>query len=133
MGLKKKNKVSADFNMSSLTDIIFLLLIFFMLTSSVVTPSSLNLTMPGKSKSTITVDTKPKEIIVRRDGSFSYNGKKLSESRLERTIQDMQRNNKGKKLNLTISPQKGAPTKSVVAVMETARVLGANGILTVAK
>ena len=36
MGLKKRNKVSAEFSMSSLTDIIFLLLIFFMLTSNFV-------------------------------------------------------------------------------------------------
>ena len=36
MGLKKRGKVSAEFSMSSLTDIIFLLLIFFMLTSKLV-------------------------------------------------------------------------------------------------
>ena len=36
VGLKKRNKVSAEFSMSSLTDIIFLLLIFFMLTSTLV-------------------------------------------------------------------------------------------------
>lgn len=36
MGLKKRNKVSAEFSMSSLTDIIFLLLIFFMLTSKLI-------------------------------------------------------------------------------------------------
>ncbi len=36
MALKKRNKVTAEFNMSSLTDIIFLLLIFFMLTSNIV-------------------------------------------------------------------------------------------------
>ncbi|MGA1582220.1 MAG: ExbD/TolR family protein, partial [Saprospiraceae bacterium] len=36
MPIKKRNKVSAEFSMSSLTDIIFLLLIFFMLTYKVV-------------------------------------------------------------------------------------------------
>ncbi|MCB0682601.1 MAG: biopolymer transporter ExbD, partial [Saprospiraceae bacterium] len=36
MALKKRSKVSAEFSMSSLTDIIFLLLIFFMLTSNFV-------------------------------------------------------------------------------------------------
>lgn len=36
MGLKKRNKVNAEFSMSSLTDIIFLLLIFFMLTATFV-------------------------------------------------------------------------------------------------
>ena len=36
MGLKKRSKISAEFSMSSLTDIIFLLLIFFMLTATFV-------------------------------------------------------------------------------------------------
>ena len=36
MSLKRQSKVSAEFSMSSLTDIIFLLLIFFMLTSKMV-------------------------------------------------------------------------------------------------
>ncbi|HRJ14821.1 MAG TPA: biopolymer transporter ExbD, partial [Saprospiraceae bacterium] len=43
MSMKKRARVTADFNMSSMTDIIFLLLIFFMLTSSVVAPNALNL------------------------------------------------------------------------------------------
>ena len=51
MAVKKRSKVSAEFNMSSLTDIIFLLLIFFMLTSSIVTPNALNLQLPGKKTS----------------------------------------------------------------------------------
>jgi len=38
MGLRSRNKVSANFNMSSMTDIVFLLLIFFMLTSTLVSP-----------------------------------------------------------------------------------------------
>jgi biopolymer transport protein ExbD len=37
MNLRGRNKVSAEFNMSSMTDIVFLLLIFFMLTSTMVT------------------------------------------------------------------------------------------------
>lgn len=48
---KNKNKVSTDFNMSSMTDIVFLLLIFFMLTSTMVTTNALDLVLPkGKGK-----------------------------------------------------------------------------------
>jgi biopolymer transport protein ExbD len=59
MGLKKRAKVNAEFNMSSLTDIIFLLLIFFMLTSSLVTPNAINLAIPGNST--------PKKKVTRKD------------------------------------------------------------------
>lgn len=45
--LKTRNKVSPDFNMSSMTDLVFLLLIFFMLTSNFVTSSGLPLNLPS--------------------------------------------------------------------------------------
>jgi biopolymer transport protein ExbD len=54
MNLKGRNKVTPEFNMSSMTDIVFLLLIFFMLTSTMVTTNALNLTLPkakGKTDS----------------------------------------------------------------------------------
>jgi biopolymer transport protein ExbD len=41
MNLQSRNKVDAAFSMASMTDLIFLLLIFFMLTSSFITPSGL--------------------------------------------------------------------------------------------
>ena len=53
MKLKGRNKVSPDFSMSSMTDIVFLLLIFFMLTSN--SPNALDLLLPkAKGKSTST-------------------------------------------------------------------------------
>ena len=53
MGLRSKNKVSPNFNMSSMTDIVFLLLIFFMLTSTLVTQNALDLVLPkSTSKNT---------------------------------------------------------------------------------
>lgn len=46
MELRGRNKVSPNFNMSSMTDIVFLLLIFFMLTSTIVTTNALDLLLP---------------------------------------------------------------------------------------
>jgi biopolymer transport protein ExbD len=54
MNLRGRNKVSAEFNMSSMTDIVFLLLIFFMLTSTMVTTNALDLVLPkAKEKQTV--------------------------------------------------------------------------------
>ena len=41
MGLKRRNRVSPNFSMASMTDVIFLLLIFFMITSTVVSPNAI--------------------------------------------------------------------------------------------
>jgi len=71
MGLKKRSKVSAEFSMSSLTDIIFLLLIFFMLTSSLVKFDQFDL--PESSAQTMA----PTSIVVTIDkpGKYTVNGK----------------------------------------------------------
>lgn len=55
MNLKSKHKVDPSFNMSSMTDVIFLLLIFFMLTSSFITPSALPVSLPSSKTSPITL------------------------------------------------------------------------------
>lgn len=53
MALKSKNKISATFSMSSMTDIVFLLLIFFMLTSTLVTTNALDLVLPNSNAQTV--------------------------------------------------------------------------------
>lgn len=52
MGLKTRNKVDPAFSMSSLADIIFLLLIFFLITSKMVTPNALPVKRPTSSQTT---------------------------------------------------------------------------------
>ena len=57
MSLKSRNKVSANFSMSSMTDIVFLLLIFFMLTSTLVSPNALKLLLPNSKARTLEKQT----------------------------------------------------------------------------
>jgi len=57
MGIRSRNKVSPNFNMSSMTDIVFLLLIFFMLTSTLVSPNALKLLLPSSSSKTLAPQT----------------------------------------------------------------------------
>lgn len=52
MALKRKTKINAAFSMASMTDVIFLLLIFFMVTSTVVVPNAIKLTLPQAQKQT---------------------------------------------------------------------------------
>ena len=52
MALHRRTKVTPAFNMSSMTDIIFLLLIFFMITSTLVSPNALKVNLPQSKKQT---------------------------------------------------------------------------------
>jgi biopolymer transport protein ExbD len=81
MNLQSRNKVDASFSMASMTDLIFLLLIFFMLTSSFVTPSGLPVNLPTSKASTIEVQKV--SITVTKDLRFFVNEKQVTKSTLE--------------------------------------------------
>lgn len=55
MNLRSKNRISAEFSMSSMTDIIFLLLIFFMLTSNFVSPTGFPVNLPSSKASNMVI------------------------------------------------------------------------------
>ena len=52
MVLKTSNKVNVSFSMASMTDLVFLLLIFFMLSSTLVAPNALKLLLPQSKSQT---------------------------------------------------------------------------------
>lgn len=131
MGIKKRSKVSAEFNMSSLTDIIFLLLIFFMLTSSLVTPNALNLQLPGKNKTKSSNDTptEPQVINIERNGTYYYNNSKMTLNAVEKKVRALKRS-KGKNAVVTISPHARAKNDKVVPILDIAYRYGIKTVLT---
>jgi len=81
MRISSKNKIDAGFSMASMTDLIFLLLVFFMLTSSFVTPSGLPVNLPSSKKSTIEVQKV--SVTVTKDLRYYVNEKKITKATLE--------------------------------------------------
>ncbi|MGC9331656.1 MAG: ExbD/TolR family protein [Bacteroidales bacterium] len=53
MALRLRNKINSSFSMSSMTDIVFLLLIFFMVTSTLVAPNAIKLLLPQSNNQTM--------------------------------------------------------------------------------
>jgi biopolymer transport protein ExbD len=129
MGIKKRNKVSAEFSMSSLTDIIFLLLIFFMLTSSLVAPNALNLKLPGSSNNPPSTSTNLDDVEISASGSYFLNGRRISWNELDAELGRKARAS-SRTLRITISPAAEAPTESVVQVMDIALRRNIDAILT---
>lgn len=128
MSLKRKNKTSSEFSMSSMTDIIFLLLIFFMLTSNLVAPNALNLKLPGKSTSRSTDTDALPDVSIGSDGQYYLDGRRLDEGGLDREFASLARR-KGKGFSVILSPDQRAPVEHVVVVMDLALKYDANAIL----
>lgn len=84
MDLKSKHKVNASFSMSSMTDIIFLLLIFFMLTASFITPSGLPVNLPSSKSSEIVLQKV--SVTITKNLTYFVNNKRVNRSSLESTL-----------------------------------------------
>ncbi|MBT5859490.1 MAG: biopolymer transporter ExbD [Flavobacteriales bacterium] len=84
MNLRGRNKVNPNFNMSSMTDIVFLLLIFFMLTSTLVSPNALKLLLPNSKAKTLEKQTI--SISIDEEIKFYINENEIEVANLEQEI-----------------------------------------------
>ena len=128
MALKKRNKISAEFSMASMTDMIFLLLIFFMLTSSIVSPNALNFKLPSSTSKTVAASTLT--VSITPNGKYYLNGKEMAYSVLEKMVQvEVSKSGDPKNTTMTIVADKDATVNHLASVMELAHVLRINAIL----
>jgi biopolymer transport protein ExbD len=114
MNFKNQNKISPEFSMSSMTDIVFLLLIFFMLTSNA--PNALDMILPkAKGKST---NTQNVSVSVKKDLTYYINGKKIKSSEIERNLNTLLA--KKEKPTIMLRAEEGVPIEKAVLVMDIA-------------
>ncbi len=111
MNLQTRNKVDVAFSMASMTDLIFLLLIFFMLTSSFVTPSGLPVNLPSSISSTIEVQKV--SVTVTKDLRYFVNDKAVTKATLESALKQQLSTPNGV---VVLHIDKSVPTEELVHV-----------------
>ena len=116
MALRSRNKVSANFNMSSMTDIVFLLLIFFMLTSTLVSPNALKLLLPSSKAKTLEKQTI--SISITKDIDFYINENKVTAASIEQELKLLISNEK--EPAIILHTDKTVAIEHVVKVMDIA-------------
>lgn len=117
MNLRGRNKVSAEFNMSSMTDIVFLLLIFFMIASTtIVSTNALDLVLPKSSGSSDEV--KNISISVNKNQEYFIDTKKIEESAIENELKTLLAGQKEPAVMLHV--EEGVPIEKAVTVMDIA-------------
>jgi len=124
MAIKRRAKVQPNFSMSSMSDIVFLLLIFFLVTSTLVNPNALKLLLP---KSSNQVSSKPTVSIsikhYLQSNTFSYhingNNTPVPFSEIEGLIQNELKDTEDPTVSLNVD--KTVPMEQVVNVMNIAK------------
>ena len=117
MNLRSRNKVSADFSMSSMTDIVFLLLIFFMLTSPAITPEALDLILPKAKGKTTNVSSL--SVSITKDLQIYINSERVSQSALEATLKQKLAGEEDP--TIILRAEEGVPIEKAVNVMDIAK------------
>ena len=124
MAIKRTIKVDSSFSMSSMTDIVFLLLIFFLVTSTLINPNALKLLLPKSTgqvsaKATVSVSIKHWQ----KENNFSYhiNGDEtpVRFNQIEDELIDLLQNEEDP--TFSIYADETVPIKEVVAVMNIAK------------
>jgi len=116
MNFRSRNKVTPEFSMSSMTDIVFLLLIFFMLTSTMVTTNALDLVLP-KAKG-ITAKNQNISVSINKDLQFFIDKTPVQENDLENAIMGHFANTEDK--SLILRAEEGVPIEHAVKVLDIA-------------
>ena len=114
MNFKNRNKVSPEFSMSSMTDIVFLLLIFFMLTSNA--PNALDMILPkAKGKST---NVQNVSVSIKKNMTYYVNGKKANANQIEGKLKSLLAQTE--KPTIMLRAEEGVPIEKAVLVMDIA-------------
>jgi len=116
MNLRGRNKVSAEFSMSSMTDIVFLLLVFFLLTSPTITPNALDLILPKASGKTTSVQKA--SVSITKDRAFYVDNERVSEYNIEKELKRILAGQE--EPTVILRAEEGVPIEDAVLVMDIA-------------
>ena len=121
MDLKPNTKLESSFSMASMTDIIFQLLIFFMLTSSFVTPAALPVNLPsGVEAPAVTPQV---QVTITGDLQYFINEEYVEVDQIEDKLKEVI---VGEKVLVVLNMDKDVSVQYMVKVASVANRLGAN-------
>ena len=116
MDFRGRNKVTPEFNMSSMTDIVFLLLIFFMLASTLVSVNAIDILLPKASGKT--ENKKSVAISIKKDLTYYIDQKRVGISVLESEL--IAALSKETTPTIVLRAEKSVPIDNVVKIMDIA-------------
>lgn len=117
MKIQRRNKANPEFSLAAMTDVILLMLIFFMITSSAANQSAIDVKLP-KTSSVDDSTPNPLTVSIKPDGSYYVDDKPVTKGELEQTIVNSLANQSNK--SFTIRADENTLHKDVVFAMEIA-------------
>ena len=126
MKLNLRPRIEPEVNLTSRIDVVFLLLIFFMVSTSFVKQSQITISLPEAESSSVAEEVPEQiDIMITAEGTYLVNGRELINNRAETIRNTLQKVSGGNnELPLTISADASARHQDVVTAMDVAARLG---------
>jgi len=124
---RRKPRENVEINLASLIDVVFILLLFFVVTTTFTRETQLKVDLPEAVSGTPpeTVEPKQLEVLIDAGGSYSLNGQALISSDLDSLMRALQKESGGdNSLPLVISADGKTPHQAVITAMDAAGKLG---------
>jgi len=114
MAIQMRNKRDTNFSMASMSDIVFLLLIFFMLTSTLVAPNAIKLLLPSSQSKTMSKQTVT--VYVNKERNIYVEDRKVDPANLENVLFGLIRNEQA--ASIVLRSDKTVPVQDIVVVID---------------
>lgn len=127
MKFRRKPRENVEINLASLIDVVFILLLFFVVTTTFTRETQLKVDLPEAASGTPPEDStlRQMEVLIGADGSYSLNGQALMKNDLEGLMSALGRESGGdNSLPLVISADAKTPHQAVITAMDAAGKLG---------
>ena len=125
MNIRAQKKDDLDVNITPLIDVVFLLLIFFMVSTTFERESEIEVTLPEASIDKPVSDKKSIEVTVNSQGTFFVNGQRVVNTQITTLKQALLKVAAGREdPPVIINADKSAQVQSMVTIMDAARQLG---------
>lgn len=125
MVFEGRTRIRAQLDIAPLIDVVFLLLIFFMLTSTFLVPEAIDLTLP-KSKSASETDLPPIILTLDHEGVLTLNGEAVSSSALRTALEPLLKEDEGRAVALKSDAR--TAVQQLIEVMDEVRAAGGSNI-----
>ena len=127
MKFRRKRQDNVEIGLAPLIDVVFILLLFFVVTTTFTRETQLQVDLPEAVSGVPpqASELKPLEVLIAADGTFSVNGQALVKNDLGNLMTSLQRESEGdSSLPLTISADSQTPHQAVITAMDAAGKLG---------
>lgn len=125
MKLSPRAPEEPDVNLTPMIDVVFLLLLFFMVSTSFIRESSLKVDLPEATGEALVEQERPIDIIINTDGTFTINNVVLMKPTQEQLSTELRRTvGDNSDPHIIISADAGSEYQYIVTAMDTAQALG---------